>query len=110
MRCVRYQRRSTAHKSQQTMDLSHLSGSDRVQMQAYLEQKQVKDFLSLYSGLVDRCFRSCAKEFNTKVLTEKENTCVDRCVEKFMKHSERVGLRFAEQNAVLQEKAANGEM
>lgn len=92
------------------MDLSHLNNSERIQMQAYLEQKQVKDFLSFYSGLVDRCFRNCCNEFNTKVLTEKENTCVDRCVDKFMKHSERVGLRFAEQNAVLQEKAASGDL
>jgi import inner membrane translocase subunit TIM9 len=34
-------------------------------------------------------------------LSSKEETCVLKCSEKFLKHSERVGLRFQEQNAAL---------
>jgi hypothetical protein len=35
-----------------------------------------------------------------------QTTCVDRCVEKFLKHSERVGLRFGELNQQLAEDQA----
>ncbi|KAI9014963.1 Tim10/DDP family zinc finger protein [Gaertneriomyces semiglobifer] len=63
----------------------------------------MKDFLRLYHGLVDRCFKDCVNDFTSKVLSSKEDTCINRCFEKFIKHSERVGQRFAEQNALLQQ-------
>ncbi|KAI7868448.1 mitochondrial import inner membrane translocase subunit TIM9 [Spinellus fusiger] len=56
----------------------------------------MKDFLRLYSNLVQRCFDDCANDFTSKTLTEKENQCVNKCADKFLKHSERVGARFAE--------------
>ena len=87
----------------------------------------MQDFMKLYSGLVERCFTSCCNDFTSKALSSKEvgfnvscgtiapvtlassyanasnpfnqNTCVQNCTEKFLKHSERVGARFAEQNA-----------
>lgn len=102
--------------------------------------------MKLYSGLVERCFMSCAQDFTSKALTGKEvsgvprvqprssrcisdnragenpvpprigsfgvllkvslltsllpqGTCVQNCTDKFLKHSERVGARFAEHNA-----------
>lgn len=59
----------------------------------------MKDFMSLYSGLVQRCFESCANDFTSRSLSTNESTCVENCVGKFLKHSERIGARFAEQNA-----------
>ncbi|GHJ87301.1 hypothetical protein NliqN6_3703 [Naganishia liquefaciens] len=64
-----------------------------------IEKKQMQDFMKLYSGLVERCFMSCAQDFTSKALTAKEGTCVQNCTDKFLKHSERVGARFAEHNA-----------
>lgn len=61
----------------------------------------MKDFLRLFTSLVDRCFTDCISDFTTKALKEKEEGCVVKCVEKFMKHSERVGARFQEHNALL---------
>ena len=35
---------------------------------------QMRDMLSLYSGLVERCFTACSNDMTTKVLTAKEST------------------------------------
>lgn len=53
----------------------------------------------MFSGLVDRCFDSCIDDFTTKSLIARESGCVSRCVSKFMAGSERIGQRFAEQQA-----------
>jgi len=69
-------------------------------MQRIIEQKQMKDFMSLYSGLVQRCFDGCIHDFTSRALTSKETTCVTNCTQKFLKHSERIGARFAEEKYV----------
>lgn len=66
-------------------------------MTAIIEQKQLKDFMALYTGVVNRCFDSCCNDFSSKALSSKENTCVNNCVHKFLKHSERVGARFGDE-------------
>ncbi|TKA56573.1 Mitochondrial import inner membrane translocase subunit TIM9 [Rhodotorula sp. CCFEE 5036] len=66
---------------------------------------QMKDFMSLYSNLVERCFLSCCQDFTSKALSSKEESCVMNCADKFLKHSERVGLRFSEQNAEMMARA-----
>lgn len=53
----------------------------------------------MFSGLVDRCFDACIDDFTTKSMISKESGCVQRCVSKFMAGSERIGQRFAEQQA-----------
>jgi len=53
----------------------------------------------MFSGLVDRCFDACIDDFTTKSLIARETGCVNRCVQKFMAGSERIGQRFAEQQA-----------
>jgi len=68
-------------------------------MSKVIEKKQMQDFLRMYSNLVDRCFNTCCNDFTSKALSSKEETCVMNCTDKFLKHSERVGARFAEQNA-----------
>lgn len=71
-----------------------------MQMQQIIEQKQMKDFMRLYSGLVERCFQGCVNDFTSRALTSKETQCVSYCTQKFLKHSERVGARFAEEKYV----------
>ena len=55
--------------------------------------------LRMYNSLVERCFTDCVDNFTRKTLQKQEETCVMRCAEKFLKHSMRVGLRFAELNS-----------
>ncbi|KAG2359634.1 Tim10/DDP family zinc finger protein [Suillus spraguei] len=81
------------------MDFSQLNSAEQAHMTKIIEKKQMQDFLRLYSGLVERCFSSCCNDFTSKALSSKEEQCVMNCADKFLKHSERVGQRFAELNA-----------
>jgi import inner membrane translocase subunit TIM9 len=72
----------------------------------------------MYNGLVERCFTTCVDSFRRKTLEKTEEQarrlclpprllcetdaraqCVTKCCEKFLKHSARVSVRFAELNA-----------
>ena len=55
----------------------------------------------MYSKLVQRCFDDCVNDFTTKSLISREEGCVMRCVDKYLKGSERLGQRFQEQNAAM---------
>lgn len=52
--------------------------------------------MDLFTGLTDRCFRECANDFTSKAVSSKEAACVKKCADRFLKHSERVSLRFGE--------------
>merc|ERR1712137_1466911 len=86
------------YKTISNMDASQFSASDSAHLNRLIEQKQMKDFLKLYSSLVERCFVSCCNDFTSRALSTKEETCVNHCTDKFLKHSERVGARFSEHN------------
>jgi len=81
------------------MDFSGLSPAEQKALEGVIEQKQMRDLMSLYSKLVERCFTSCCNDFTSKVLSSKEEDCIKRCADKFLAHSNRVGLRFQEHNA-----------
>lgn len=55
----------------------------------------------MYSNLVQRCFEHCVDDFTSSKLSSKEEGCTMRCVDKFIKGSERLGQRFQEQNAAM---------
>lgn len=97
-----------------------LTQAEQRELQGRMERKQMKDFmnvssfyspspspapnlylslLQMYSNLVQRCFNDCVNDFTSKSLLGKEESCVMRCVDKFLKSSERLGERFQEQNA-----------
>jgi import inner membrane translocase subunit TIM9 len=81
--------------------MDQLNQREQGEFQKLVEQKQMKDFMRLYSNLVERCFSDCVNDFTSSKLTNKEQGCILKCSEKFLKHSERVGQRFQEQNALL---------
>ncbi|KAK6935864.1 Tim10-like [Dillenia turbinata] len=78
--------------------LDSLPEEDKIKMNALVEQLQLRDSLRMYNSLVERCFTDCVESFRRKTLDKQEETCVKRCAEKFLKHSMRVGMRFAELN------------
>ncbi|MED6133657.1 protein transporter tim9 [Stylosanthes scabra] len=86
------------------MDKSMLAGleslpeADQQRMAAMMEQVQIRDSLRMYNSLVEKCFTDCVDTFKHKSLQKQEETCVKRCAEKFLKHSMRVGMRYAELN------------
>ncbi|TGZ83052.1 putative mitochondrial intermembrane space translocase subunit Tim9 [Ascodesmis nigricans] len=61
----------------------------------------MKDFMTMYSNLVQNCFNDCINDFTSKAVSAKENSCVTNCATKFMKASERLGMRFQEANAAM---------
>ncbi|KII90770.1 hypothetical protein PLICRDRAFT_697252 [Plicaturopsis crispa FD-325 SS-3] len=81
------------------MDFSTFNSAEQAHMTKVIEKKQMQDFLRMYTNLVERCFTSCCNDFTSKSLSSKEEQCVMNCADKFLKHSERVGARFAEMNA-----------
>ncbi|KAG8387840.1 hypothetical protein BUALT_Bualt02G0063000 [Buddleja alternifolia] len=79
-------------------DLPSLSEADKTQISSIADHLQVRDSLRLYNALAERCFSECVHSFYRKSLGKQEENCVNRCAEKFLKHSVRVSMRFAELN------------
>lgn len=71
-----------------------------------IEEMQVRDSLRMYNSLVEKCFKDCIDSFRRKDLDNTEERCVSKCCEKFMKHSGRVGLRFAELSSAAEQQVA----
>ena len=61
----------------------------------------------MYNNLTERCFETCVYSFRSKALEKKETACVQNCAERFVKMAQRVGLRFAEHQAMQQKRAAD---
>ncbi|CAK9189591.1 unnamed protein product [Sphagnum troendelagicum] len=79
-------------------DFEALPEEDKHRMSTMIDQLQVRDSLKMYNSLVERCFCHCVESFRRKTLDKQEETCVRRCAEKYLKHSMRVSMRFAELN------------
>ncbi|KAI8875128.1 chaperone [Backusella circina FSU 941] len=78
------------------MDFSRFNQAEQAQIASMIEHKQMRDFMRLYSSLVQRCFDDCITDFSSKSLNGGEASCVNMCADKFFKHAERVGTKFAE--------------
>ncbi|ETV68767.1 hypothetical protein, variant [Aphanomyces astaci] len=66
------------------------------ELMKHFEQKQLEESLMLYNRVVATCFNECVQSFRSKKLEDKEVNCMNLCAEKFLKHTQRVGVRFAE--------------
>lgn len=67
-----------------------------------MEKLQLEDSLSMYNKLVERCFDSCVTSFRSKAMDKSEIHCVEQCAARYIKMTQRVGLRFAEHQALQQ--------
>ena len=72
-------------------------------MDKELQEKQMADFFKMYADIVSNCFTQCCTTFYAHVLDPSESKCIVACAEKTMKASERIGMRFAEENLKAQE-------
>ncbi|KAI8972336.1 hypothetical protein BDB01DRAFT_695988, partial [Pilobolus umbonatus] len=80
------------------MDFNRYNAAEQAEINAMIEKKQMSDFVHLFTRIVDQCFNECAHDFTTKAVTAKETTCVKRCADMFIKHSEIVSTEFAQLN------------
>ncbi|KFO61897.1 TIM9 translocase, partial [Ptilorrhoa leucosticta] len=78
-----------------------LSESDQI--------KQFKEFLGTYNKLTENCFVDCIKDFTSRDVKPEEITCSDNCLQKYLKMTQRISMRFQEyhiqQNEALAAKA-----
>jgi import inner membrane translocase subunit TIM9 len=63
----------------------------------------------MYNTLVERCFDTCVTSFRSKAMDKYEITCTEQCASRYIKLTQRVGLRFAEHQAMQQKRAAEGK-
>ncbi|KAF4101982.1 hypothetical protein G5714_016782 [Onychostoma macrolepis] len=71
--------------------------------------KQFKEFLGTYNKLTENCFMDCVKDFTTREVKPEETTCSESCLQKYLKMTQRISMRFQEyhiqQNEALAAKA-----
>ncbi|KAJ8904535.1 hypothetical protein NDN08_001053 [Rhodosorus marinus] len=77
------------------------------QMMQMMHEMQVQDSLRMYNELVHRCFGDCVDGFRSKKLDGKEEACVTKCADKFIKTAARAGMRFAEEQQAMLQDAQN---
>lgn len=75
------------------------------QIQAELQIKQFRDFLTQYNKLSEDCFKHCIWDFTSRTIKNQENSCVTNCVEKYTKVTQRVSERFQELQMISNENA-----
>ena len=73
----------------------------------FANQLQYTTTYRMYNTLTERCFQTCVSSFRSKSLDKYETTCVENCAERYIKMTQRVGLRFAEDQALRQKRAAD---
>ncbi|OQE19102.1 hypothetical protein PENSTE_c016G02409 [Penicillium steckii] len=83
-----------------------LNASEQREFASRMERKQLKEFMTMYSKMVQRCFDDCVNDFTTKSLVNREEQCIMRCVDKQLKGSARLNERFQEQNAAMMQQGS----
>ncbi|EPX72050.1 Tim9-Tim10 complex subunit Tim9 [Schizosaccharomyces octosporus yFS286] len=81
--------------------MEYLNQKEQEQFAQVLEAKQIKDYTNMMFNLSQGCFNDCIVDFTSSKVGDKESACLTRCADKFFKHTQRVGQRFAENNAKL---------
>jgi len=77
LRCIR----SDHGRSEQDMNqmLQGVSEKEKQRLMVMLEEMQMKEQVTMYNSLVERCFANCVTSFRGKNLDEREEKCVRRC-------------------------------
>ncbi|ETN84546.1 import inner membrane translocase subunit TIM9 domain protein [Necator americanus] len=58
--------------------------------------KTFRDFLMQYNNVTEQCFGACINDMTTRTVSEKEEKCSMNCLDKYLKMTQRVSLRFQE--------------
>ncbi|XP_033622806.1 mitochondrial import inner membrane translocase subunit Tim9 isoform X1 [Fukomys damarensis] len=58
--------------------------------------KQFREFLGTYNKLTETCFLDCVKDFTTREVKPEEITCSEHCLQKYLKMTQRISMRFQE--------------
>ncbi|KAK6045563.1 Tim10/DDP family zinc finger [Cooperia oncophora] len=58
--------------------------------------KTFRDFLMQYNNVTEQCFAACINDLTSRTVSEKEEKCSSNCLDKYLKMTQRVSLRFQE--------------
>lgn len=86
----------------------NVSPDDERRMMSVMQELQIQDSMRLYNDLVATCFNNCVDSFRSSKLEGKEEACVTKCAQKFLKLAARAGQRFAEQQQQMLAGGAGG--
>jgi import inner membrane translocase subunit TIM9 len=78
-----------------------LTQAESRELEQRLQKRQVKEFMGMFSNMVDGCFAPCIDDFTSKALSGRETGCLTRCVQKSMAATARLSERFQENNAAM---------
>ncbi|KAI6205279.1 Zf-Tim10-DDP domain-containing protein [Aphelenchoides besseyi] len=59
-----------------------------------------RDFLAQYNAVTEHCFTSCVQDLTSRVVSDKEEKCAKNCLNKFLKMTQRLSLRFQEHQLI----------
>nr|XP_013771018.1 PREDICTED: mitochondrial import inner membrane translocase subunit Tim9 [Pundamilia nyererei] len=95
--------------------LRHTGGSVQPCVQVVFDQivsvscVQFKEFLGTYNKVTENCFMDCVRDFTTRDVKPEESSCSESCLQKYLKMTQRISMRFQEyhiqQNEALAAKA-----
>ncbi|KAF2879186.1 hypothetical protein ILUMI_26986 [Ignelater luminosus] len=60
-----------------------------------------KDFLQIYNNLSEMCFKNCVVSFNSRLLEDSEEKCVEDCSAKFIKLNHRFMAIYTEYQQII---------
>ncbi|KAM8834193.1 mitochondrial import inner membrane translocase subunit Tim9 isoform 1-T5 [Synchiropus picturatus] len=80
-----------------------------VQVSETDQVKQFKEFLGTYNKVTESCFMDCIRDFTSREVKSDESSCSENCLQKYLKMTQRISMRFQEyhiqQNEALAAKA-----
>lgn len=69
-----------------------------------------KEFLNQYNILAEQCFMDCVRDFTTRTVSEKEETCATNCLDKNLKMIQRISMRFQEYQMIQAESSGSAPL
>ncbi|CAD5234162.1 UNVERIFIED_CONTAM: Mitochondrial import inner membrane translocase subunit Tim9, partial [Eudyptes robustus] len=58
--------------------------------------KTFRDFLMQYNMVTEQCFTSCVQDLTSRQVSDKEERCAKNCLDKYLKMTQRLSMRFQE--------------
>ncbi|KAI6191804.1 DNA-directed RNA polymerase III subunit RPC3 [Aphelenchoides bicaudatus] len=62
--------------------------------------KTFRDFLMQYNSVTEQCFTACVHDLSKREVSDKEERCAKNCLDKFLKMTQRLSMRFQEHQLV----------
>ncbi|KAK9465281.1 hypothetical protein V1512DRAFT_266361 [Lipomyces arxii] len=79
--------------------MGNLSRKETQELEKINIDMTMRTISTTYMSMVQGCFKNCVNDLTSKSLSGKEEGCVKRCSEKFMKYQQRLEQRFNEESA-----------